>query len=524
MSSLSIQSFFARDASTCPPGPSGGHSQRHTVSHLNDSCGILKAPLTQPWSPKGTYQEISISQLKPGTGRFKFIGRIVNLFPPASDKTGRTPVGIPGHHMLVVKDDTGLVAVRLLATGIDNEFIHFGRLVTIWTSYVAEYSTSAALPLPMVSLIVTVHPAQNSTSCIKYHFEAAGSPLVHLCRKPIEYILSSQSAPLSGLMTLKDYLAPKREGLTSEARIVVCVRSIGPRKAVHTKDQRDRDLVKVTVFDETVPTCNLNLWEDQTVALRAWVPDDTVLLLTNPKVKTRGSATAELGIGVKSWVEVNPEFPDAEWLRRMASDRKKREAGFLPFPTLVWGSASVVDSSRTLFTIADLDQHVRDISPCASFTGKLNVLILGASLVECSLRSMLCGAECCCGNLIHANQAYGSCENCGEQQRLILNPKILGALADETGSMAPEKLIWSDWAWGQLLLGAPRQSQGYSPQSNGPMASCQSKPGPKEWAAITGLDCDSLRAMEEELLHARVTLTFGWTPRAARLCILEVEW
>ncbi len=275
---------------------------------------------------------------------------------------------------------------------MDEDAIYFGKLVTVWTGYVAEYSTSAALSIPMVPMIVTVHPAQNSTSCIKYHSERPGYPLLTRCRRPLESVQSSQSAPLPHLVTLKEYLVTNHDG-TLGTRVLVCIRSIGPRKPVQTRDLGMRNIINVTVFDETVTSCLLNLWGEQGLASHGWIPGETILLLTNPKVKTNGNAMAELSIGVKSIVDVDPACSESNWLRNMALGKKRKEVVYTPFPTNIFDPAVIkVSENRTLFTIADVDEYARD-DPDTLVTGKLSVLILGVALVEYSQRIMLCCYE-----------------------------------------------------------------------------------------------------------------------------------
>jgi len=121
-----------------------------------------------------------------------------------------------------------------------------------------------------------------------------------------------------------------------------------------------------------------------------------------------------------------------------------------------------------------------------------------------------------CGNPIYANKPVAACKSCGVERRLGLNPRIMGTLADETGSIAPGKLIWSDKAWVQLLLeqvgtgdkGFRRKTSDYHEAS----------------AVLTALDSGSLRDFEDRLIYSRVTLTFGWARVVGRLCILEVDW
>lgn len=80
------------------------------------------------------------------------------------------------------------------------------------------------------------------------------------------------------------------------------------------------------------------------------------------------------------------------------------------------------------------------------------------------------------------------------------NPKIIGTLIDETGSIASGKLIWSDTAWEQLLGRTAEELANSSPEL--------------------------LRYMEKRLQWLRVTLVVGWPGEelgAGRLCVLGVK-
>lgn len=71
---------------------------------------------------------------------------------------------------------------------------------------------------------------------------------------------------------------------------------------------------------------------------------------------------------------------------------------------------------------------------------------------------------------------------------------------DETGSIAPGKLLWTQTAWEQLL---------------GRTA--------EEFASST---LELLRYMEKRFAYLRITLVFGWTREelsGGRLCVLGVR-
>ncbi|KAK0735668.1 hypothetical protein B0T21DRAFT_442340, partial [Apiosordaria backusii] len=242
--------------------------------------------------------------------------------------------------------------------------------------------------------IIPIHPAAGSASCIRFHDETKSSQdTTGLCRVPLHYDVSTPSSQVPGLMSLKAYLSSGHDD-NPDARILVCVFSVGPRLTVWSKDrQTELGLVEVRVFDETSNNCILKLWEDKVSSAKSWVANQTILLITNPTLKfpNRKNAPTEIGIGSGSMVEVDPAFPDADWLRRMATARTRRESVHIPFPTDIWDVETTIHGpNRTLFTLADIDDFVRD-EPEAVFTGKLNLLITGVSIMEqCRKRQLCC--------------------------------------------------------------------------------------------------------------------------------------
>ncbi|KAK4177849.1 hypothetical protein QBC36DRAFT_370512 [Triangularia setosa] len=563
----SIQSFYHKDtASFKPSKPYNPENEAFTPAEIE----VTRRPLTQTWRPNGVYQEVTIAELQVGRGKVRFKARIVN-FSTATHGRGRSALP-ENFHMLIVKDDTGVVALKLLSSGSDHEFLKFGTLVTVWTGFVGDYSAAHAANsnyrIPFVSFIIPIHPAAGSASCTRFHDETRPSQdTTGLCRVPLNYDVSSPSPQVPGLMSLKAYLRSGHDD-NFDARILVCVFSVGPRLTVWSKDkQTDLELIEVRVFDETSNNCVLKLWEDKVSSAKSWVANQTILLLTNPILKppNRKNGLAEVGVGSNSMVEVDPAFPDADWLRQMAAARTRRESVHTPFPLDTWDfEAAIHGPNQALFTLADIDECVRDV-PETVFTGKLNLLIAGVSIMEQCRKRQLCCFECC--NIpLYSHNATATCKNCLTPHELSLNPKIIGPLTDETGSVAQGKLVWSNRAWTELLFGSNSPKE---PCSDPAAAACvttgevsvkkehnDNDNGDDEnflgddifddlddldpfedyqthavttqtydsWKVLTTLDTNALRDVEEQLLYSRVTLTFGWSPAVGSLCVLGVEW
>ncbi|KAK3988309.1 hypothetical protein QBC44DRAFT_382419 [Cladorrhinum sp. PSN332] len=565
MSSSTIQSFYQREVPTVPHHQPKASSEAHPEGDAFTQAELdaARRPVTQQWVPLGVYKKVTIDALQQGPGKVRFTGRIVN-FSSAANVAGRSTLP-QNYHNLVVKDNTGVVAIKLLSTGIEDNAIKLGGLVTVWTAFVAENSSAYSnVRVPNASLIIKVHPSQTSPSCIKFHEGVPDSNFTNLCRLPLDYHPETSSSQMPGLMSLKAYLNSGHEGVPSP-RILVCVSSIGTRRTMWSRKTNSAlNSVEVRVFDETAD-CMLRFWEDKIASARAWFPNQTILLVTHPTLRqpdTR-NPSPELGINSKSMVDVDPAFPDAEWLRKMAINRIKKEVVYIPFPTGIWNAELAINGpNRTLFTLADVDECVRD-DPDAIFTGKLSLMITGVSITSNFNSKTLCCYECptkSCGLTVYANKPNAVCKNCqAAHHSLVLNSRIIGPLADETGCVAAGKLIWSDRAWTELFFGscpapaenAEAESQttkikmensqnryeidyfeneeddpfnGIDDEDHSASSSTTLAAKYQAWLELTDLEYPALKEVEEQLLYSRVTLTFGWSPAVGRLCVLGVEW
>ncbi|KAK1754533.1 hypothetical protein QBC47DRAFT_219783 [Echria macrotheca] len=520
----SIQHFYQKTTSTSQTP--GHNAQGENAAFTPAEIEAARRPATETWKPKGTYETVNINQLQLGNSRkFRFQGRIVN-FCHARDGSRRGNTLPQDFHFLIVKDNTGVVAVRLLATNTDYECVELGKLVTIWAAAVLEYQANAPIRAPRVSMLVPVFPTQQSPSCIKFRRERPGSDDLSLCRLPLDYNPNNPSLQIPGLMNLKAYLNSGHEGVP-EAKVLVCVSSIGPRKVFRSSKSRSREgeemnleVVDVKVFDETT-SCLLTLWNDKVASARTWTPNQTLLLISNPTYcpGDKKNVSPGLGISVTSMIEVDPVFPDADWLSQMASNRTKRDGVYIPFPHALWDIHEIRNTSlRPLLTIAEVDELVRS-DPRRVFTGKISLLILVVRIVENRRTMKLCCSECC-GVPLYANRPVTVCKNCNTERNLALNPRIIGPLIDETGSVAAGKLIWSDKAWTELFFGKGTYhvpADGISSEEPRDVLACS-------WQELVTLELEELRSVEDQLQYSRVTLTFGWSSDVGRLCILGVDW
>lgn len=133
-----------------------------------------------------------------------------------------------------------------------------------------------------------------------------------------------------------------------------------------------------------------------------------------------------------------------------------------------------------------------------------------------------------CGIPIFSNEATATCKNCSCSTPLLLNPCTVGLLADETGCIAAGKIVWSDEALAQLFFGNFKDSEVGALVTK---IKCLREDTRETsdgnlpwWQNITWLSKDDFRSIEERLIHARLTLTFGWSCQIGRLCVLWAEW
>ncbi|KAJ5054049.1 uncharacterized protein L3040_000334 [Drepanopeziza brunnea f. sp. 'multigermtubi'] len=468
----SIRSFYKKEvpqerevAGTSPAQPGDGFTEEELADALD--------PLSRKWNPGREYEETNIGQLVPGPHAVTFAGRVVNLgtFFGSSPKQPKAT----GFHSLIVKDDFGAISIKLYFAR-DPYPLKLGQLLTIWTVFISDQSKIGNAALPSVLVYANLFPGRVTSDHVLIHTTAATSSLCHL---PLEY---RKGQPLPGLMTLGTWLSGGHDGVI-DAKILVVVKSIGAKKAIKRKDGGETEVCDIGVFDHSAE-CRMGLWGVQTESAKDWEPGRTVLLISNPLHKVLlYSGKGSVRIQSSSMVDVDPEFADAEWLRRYAVGLTRKESVKAVWPEGLWDvEAAESGVVRMLFTLAELDRWVRSDGYHA-FTGFINVTIMDMSLVTLHRRNMLMCSECC-GVPIFANSPSAPCQNCAKPTPLALNPRLLGTLLDETGALVGGKLLWSERAWEQLF----GRSVG-------------------EVCAMSAEEC---RLFEQRALWMRLHLVVGW--------------
>ncbi|XDG04115.1 hypothetical protein ABKA04_003730 [Annulohypoxylon sp. FPYF3050] len=504
----SIQSFYSRELPPSSQDANGESSKSAKPGDGFTSSEVEAAldPLSRPWEPSRHYEMCPISLLETGPRNYQISGRIVNFADNFREQ---------GFHFLVVTDGSGAIArskVKVFYFKESDYQLLLGQRVSIWATYIADSTGASSGNIPFCFSTTTLYPGRNGATHIIVHNDDPGSEGYRIMRCPLECNLKEYEY-LPALMTLKSFLSTGYD--LGEGKILVCVRSVGPRRTVQSKKtQRTHDMVEVGVFDDTA-TCVLKLWGGKIPSAKTWIPNQTILLISKPTYKDTGTSP-ELGIGFSSMVDVNPEFPDVDWLRNKVNSMTKKQSIFIPFPSDTWDIERAINGpDRTLFTIADVEERVRHPEVIVDFTGKLNVIILEMKMMEHWRKNTLCYLECC-GMPLYSNKAVATCNNCQSKRDLMLNPRIIGSIIDESGMIAANKLVWHDGAWTQLLFGS----------AVGEIQDDDSEPNliEQSWEDLTALGTDYLRDMEELLLYSRITLTFGWSSQLERICILGVEW
>lgn len=226
-----------------------------------------------------------------------------------------------------------------------------------------------------------------------------------ICRIPLEY---RKAQALPGLMTLASYLGGGHDGIDG-AKILVCVKSIGGRRKITKKTGGESELADIQLFDHTGEV-RLTVWNEMIDSAIGWQPGKTILMISNPVYKAGYSRNGSVSVARGTMIDVEPEFPDAEWLITYAVGLKK-EGLCLEFPRGLWDvEAAEYGVNRILFTLAELDlwyvmnsfQYFLNLLKYRNrvrsdghhiFTGFINVTVIEMSLVSLQRRNMLMCTE-----------------------------------------------------------------------------------------------------------------------------------
>ncbi|KAI0601365.1 hypothetical protein F4775DRAFT_589582 [Biscogniauxia sp. FL1348] len=388
----SIQAFYSKEL------PSSSPSSNDQPILLNAGDGFTSSeidavldPHSRPWKPARLYEACSIALLQGGAHDYQISGRIVNFSTIVASSPGHV-----SYSFLVVSDGSAVITIKLYHShsNLSAYQLLLGQRITIWATYISDKQNGIE-PIPFCFSATTIHPGINKATHIVFHVDQIGSDDDRSLRRPIEADIGQHSY-LPDLMTLKAFLSSGYD--LGEGRILVCVRSVGPCRKVHSKKhQEPLSLIEVGIFDDTA-NCMLKLWGDKVASARTWVPSETILLILKPTCRIPGrpnahqaGVCAELGIGYNSIVDVNPDFEEANWLRKKVQDMSKKDSAHTPFPPHTWDVVRAMKGPvRVLFTIAEVADQVLYSETKSDFTGKVNVIILEMKLMDCWRKGKMC--------------------------------------------------------------------------------------------------------------------------------------
>lgn len=246
------------------------------------------------------------------------------------------------------------------------------------------------------------------------------------------------------------------------------------------------------IFDNTQEAV-LSLSDAASNSATSFQPSHTVLLLTAAGCNT---STGQLTIycNASTLIDVDPSIPETTYLRRLATRATRKAATNPPFPASVFDPETTgTGSVRALYTLADLDEQAR--SADKSFAGYLSVLLTDVALTKLHARGgLMCGE--CCNVPVFENKALAICTHCENAVDLRPNPRVVGAMVDETGSIGAAGLLWSDGAWRGLFGRMPDE--------------------------VARLGVGEMEKIERKLVYKRVTLVFGWAEDVGRVAIARV--
>ncbi|KAG9191038.1 hypothetical protein G6011_09126 [Alternaria panax] len=422
--------------------------------------------------PALDYKEADLGTIEPGPCNLVLMGRIVYFNDQA--KPSKSHKAAQGCIKILLTDDTGVLTVRLWYNSTQYR-LKLGQLLSVWTVHISNSSEFNSLAPNIAPLFTTIFPEGERNCHVMVHENSDDGKRF---KRPYGV---REGRLLTGLMTLKSFTNGGYD--VEEPKLLVCVKSIGARKKYMNRNGTTSELVSLGVFDDTSDGL-LTLYSSMCDSAPLFVPSKTVLLISNPG--WRIEKMAKLTLSGNSRIDIDPDMGDARRLRALAQRLTKKEHVNPPFPIaedLVVGFETA--AIRALFSLADVDDVARSLLNKGSketVSGYLSVIITELNIVTPFKRNMLMSNECC-GIPIFANSIKIECKQCGKTVELRINPRILGALLDETGLISSGKLILSNAAWSQLLGRTPEQ--------------------------LMDTAIDVLRYLEQRLLFLRITMGFA---------------
>ncbi|KAI5820196.1 hypothetical protein BZA77DRAFT_349616 [Pyronema omphalodes] len=451
-------------------------------------------PPSSPWTPQSgkTYKTTKIGSIEPGPKRICFTGRIANF--REQEKNSKKENAARLLIKMTIADETGVIDIKFWLTAHLRPSVQLGTLVKVHTTFVATLS-AAEREKSAAKLMISISDTATGDNV---EFLKEDEDNWADLRTPVG---SVRGKNFEGLVPLKVFVETGND--IPYARVLVCVKWKGAKKQIPLKDGNGTiEKRDIGVFDDTMEA-TLSLWGSTISSPDSWAISETVLLLTNPVIKL-WKRDVQLTLGHSSLVDINPIHRDTQWLRNYAKRLLRKPDICQPFPTeeFDW-EEGLYGERRIRYTFADIDKYARhteeyqDQLPTSQCIGWLNVVIVEMNVATLFRRNMLlCGS--CCGFTLFTNSYAAECKKCDAPiQNLLPNPNIIGRLADETGSIGGNNIIWSPKAW-QSLLGRTV----------------------KELAEETSKE--AMCYFDDFFLFSRVNLAFGWDPEVGKIAVWDV--
>lgn len=226
--------------------------------------------------------------------------------------------------------------------------LKIGQLLSVWTTFITDKQPDATV-INFINAYANLFPGRVTSDHILIH---KNESTASICRTPLEY---RKGQPLPGLMTLDGWGGGGHDGVVG-AKILVCVKSIGAKKKVQRKNGGECDLATILLVDHT-GEMRWTIWQEMIDSAKDWQPGKTILLISNPGYKLEYSGKGSVGVLHSTMIDVDPDFPDADWLRKYVLGLTKKESLCVEFPEDIWDvEMAEYGPNVILFTLAEVDQ------------------------------------------------------------------------------------------------------------------------------------------------------------------------
>ncbi|KAK9760345.1 hypothetical protein K7432_015737, partial [Basidiobolus ranarum] len=308
-----------------------------------------------------------ISELNVGNNCVLITGRIVNYSSVRSFAGRKDPGKSRWSQGFHIKDDTGVVQVKIWCDDIGSteKYTSFTldnlvriRTIDIRPVYSPNPDSSEFNIERSTSIIPYVVNLNDSPDSISY-MELMTNVDPRLYKSPI----SINDYPRRSIHQLKEISKREQQKKDAEVVILACV-----KKVFHTDEimsrrgaLKKRCIVVVDSESEEIP---LFLWGEHCKGADSWVPFHT----TNPTISIY-QEQSQLTFGYRALIEVDPDFRDAQWLRKYATTMKvdTEPSQMLTNPHSTFSTYKYTsnkpnqDMFNILFKISELDTKAKEM-------------------------------------------------------------------------------------------------------------------------------------------------------------------